>query len=86
MEIEYSKKSMKFLAKQSKTTVQRIRDAVWKLTLNPPEGDIKAMHGADTGKMRLRVGQFRIIYWYTTDNRLKILYVDEIGNRGDIYK
>lgn len=93
MRIMYSKKSLKFLAKQDKATVSRIRAAISKLTLKPPEGGIKAMQGSDRGKMRLRVGSHRIIYWYSEnidetakDQVSEILFIDEIGNRGDIYK
>lgn len=86
MKIKYSKKSLKFLAKQEKSTVDRIRNAIEKLTHDPPDGDIKSMQGGDKGKMRLRVGGYRVIYWYTAENGLEILFIDEIGSRGDIYK
>lgn len=85
MKIKYSKKSLKFLAKQDTATVNRIRSAIEKLTYTPPEGDIKPLQGYKD-KMRLRVGGFRIIYWYSEENGLEILFIDEIGNRGDIYK
>ena len=85
LKIKYSKKSLKFLAKQEKSTVIRIRNAVEKLTYTPPEGDIKELKGSK-GRMRLRVGSFRIIYWYSDENEIEILLIDEIGNRGDIYK
>lgn len=86
MKIQYSKKSLKFLARQERATVDRIKSAIEKLTLTPPEGDIKSMQGGDKGKMRLRVGGYRVIYWYTEEAGLEILFIDEIGNRGDIYK
>ena len=102
MKIKYSKKSLKFLAKQEKATVIRIRTAIQKLSVAPSECDIKEMQGADKGKMRMRVGSFRVIYSYkeeteqetVTENGLEvikeveieILFIDEIGNRGDIYK
>ncbi|MBO5164694.1 MAG: type II toxin-antitoxin system RelE/ParE family toxin [Ruminococcus sp.] len=86
MKIRYSKKSLKFLAKQEKSTVNRIRTAIQKLADTPSECDIKEMQGTKKGKMRMRVGSFRIIYSYTEENGLEILFIDEIGNRGDIYK
>ena len=92
MKIKYSKRSLKFLSKQDSSTVLRIRTAIKKLTYSPPEGDIKAMQGSGKGKIRLRVGSYRIIYWYLeevekADNKvIEILFIDEIGNRGDIYK
>ena len=86
MKIRYSKKALKFLSKQEKSTVIRIRAAIEKLTLVPPEGDIKEMRGFDDGRKRLRVGSFRIIYNYTAEGGVAILLVMEIGSRGDIYK
>lgn len=86
MVIRYSKRSLKFLAKQEKSTINRIKNAIIKLTYMPPEGDIKEMQGNAKGKLRLRIGSYRVIYWYTKESNLEILYIDEIGNRGDIYK
>ncbi len=36
--------------------------------------------------MRLRVGGWRVIYKYGADGGLQVLFILEIGNRGDIYK
>lgn len=85
MKIKYSRKSLKFLAKQDKATVMRITAAIEKLTHIPPEGDIRPLQGSKN-KMRLRVGGFRVIYWHSKENSVEILFIDEIGNRGDIYK
>lgn len=86
MKIRYSKKSLKFLAKQEKAVVNRIRMAIDKLSVSPSECDIKNMEGEDKGKMRMRVGSFRVIYSYRKEIEIEILFIDEIGNRGDIYK
>lgn len=86
MVIRYSKDALKFLAKLDKKSVARIREAIQGLTLSPPQGDIKLMQGYDDNRKRLRVGSWRVIYKYGTDNEIEILFVLDIGNRGDIYK
>ena len=86
MTIRYSKDALKFLSKLDKKSVARIREAISQLTLIPPKGDIKVMQGYTDGRKRLRVGSWRIIYKYGIDSEVEILYVIDIGNRGDIYK
>lgn len=84
--IRYSKDALKFLSKLDKKSVSRIREAVNSLTLSPPVGDIKSMQGYSDGRKRLRVGSWRIIYRHTSENSVEIIFVLDIGNRGDIYK
>lgn len=86
MEIKYSKAALKFLARADKCTVTRIREAIKGLTYNPPEGDIKIMQGFSDNRQRLRVGKYRVIYKYGVDNEIEIVYIIDIGSRGDIYK
>ncbi len=86
MIIRYSKVSLKFLARADKPTVKRIREAIQGLTYTPPEGDIKTMQGFTDGRQRLRVGKYRVIYKYSVDNEMEIVYIIDIGSRGDIYK
>ena len=86
MKIAYSKEALKFLSKLDSKSVERIRKAVFGLTQTPPKGDIKTMEGYSDGRKRLRVGSWRVIYKVNKDNHLEILYVIDIGNRGDIYK
>lgn len=76
MKINYSKQAAKFLVRQDKTTQKRIINAVNSL----PHGDVKKLQGR-TG-YRLRVGNFRIIF----DRTGNIIYIEEIDNRGQIYK
>lgn len=85
MEIQYSKSSLKFLAKIEKKQRERIKLAINDLTLTPPKGDIKPLQGY-IEFYRLRVGSYRIIYKFTVENEIDILYIIDIGNRGDIYK
>ena len=86
MKIKYSRDALKFLAKLDAKSVNRIRNAIQGLTMTPPLGDIKPMQGYDDGRKRLRVGSWRIIFKYGSEGEIEILFVIDIGNRGDIYK
>lgn len=86
MIIRYSKSALKFLEKLDKKSVNRIRIAIQGLTATPPEGDIKPLAGSKDGRMRLRVGGWRVIYKYGAENEIEVLFIIDIGNRGDIYK
>ena len=86
MEIRYSKRALKLLSKLDKNSVDRIKDAIHGLTSVPPEGDIKLMKGYSDGRKRLRVGSWRVIYRLDSQFQVEILWIIDIGNRGDIYK
>ena len=86
IKIRYSRDALKFLSKLDKKSVARIRDAIMGLTYNPPVGDIKTMQGYSDGRKRLRVGSWRIIYRHENEETVEIIFVIDIGNRGDIYK
>ena len=87
MEVKYSKNAQKSINRMDKPTKTRIKNAIEGLKLTPPEGDIKDMKGVEfEGYMRLRVGQYRIIFRYDVERGIKILFIFKIGSRGDIYK
>lgn len=86
MKILYSKNAYKFLSKLDKKSVQRIRNAVYGLTLNPPEGNIVPLKGYSDGRKRLRLGNWRIIFRIDDNDEVKVLFIIDIGNRGDVYK
>ena len=86
MVIQYKKKAIKAINQMDKPTKSRIKSAINGLTLTPPVGDIKQMQGYKDGRLRLRVGQYRIIYKYDNDGTIEILLILDIGARGDIYK
>ncbi len=77
MIINYSKQAIKFLKKQSIDIKRRIVNAIQNL----PAGDVKKFQGT-ASKYRLRVGDYRVIF----DKQGNILYIEKIGNRGDVYK
>jgi mRNA interferase RelE/StbE len=74
---------VKFIAKQEKAVQKRIAEGLKGLLEIPPEGDIKTMKGY-TDLYRLRIGTFRVLF--DIDHNEKIIYIQAIGNRGDIYK
>lgn len=86
MQIKFAKSAAKSLKGLDKPTRTRIKQAILGLTENPPKGDIKLMQGYTDDRLRLRVGKYRIIYRYQVDGTMEILYVMDIGSRGDIYK
>lgn len=85
MQIEYSNKAAKYINALDKPTKRRIREAIEGLTGQPPVGDIKTMQGFADGQLRLRVGKYRVVYKYIGANAV-VLYIIEVGSRGDIYK
>ena len=87
MKIKYSRDALKFLSKQTKDTVNRIRSNInEKLTKKPPEGDIAPLEGYKDGRKRLRVGRWRIIFKYTEEDELEVLEIIDIDSRGGVYK
>lgn len=86
MEVRYSRDALRFLSKLDKKSVERIRSAIHGLTQIPPEGDIRPLQGYTDGRKRLRGGGWRIIFKYGNDGEIEVLFIIDIGNRGDIYK
>ena len=85
MEIRLSRDAEKFLRRVDSKTRQRLIAGITGLTQKPPKGDIKPLSGYTDGRFRLRVGGYRVIYKIFND-AIEILYVIDIGVRGDIYK
>lgn len=79
-QIILKKKAKKFIDKLPVNEKRRVVAAIEQL---PNGEDIKKLKGHDK-LLRLRVGDYRIIY--TVDNGKLIVYVIDIDNRGDIYK
>ncbi len=78
--IDIRRKAEKFIRKLPRQDKERVLSAIYRL----PEGeDIKKLQGHE-GLMRLRVGDYRIIY--RVDNGRFIVLVIDAGSRGDIYK
>jgi mRNA interferase RelE/StbE len=90
MKIQYAKSAKKVINSLDSRTKQRIKKAIEGLTEDPPKGDIKPLQGFDDGRCRLRKGGIRVIFKFTLDKSdkepKKMLYIMDVGDRGDIYK
>lgn len=79
-QIVLEKPAQKFLKRLNRTDKERILRAIYKL----PEGEnIKRLKGHQD-LLRLRVGDYRVIY--TVNNGKLVVCVVDIGNCGDVYK
>ena len=81
MEIKYHKRAIKFINSLPPKERERIKAGIYRLIDSPETCDIKIVEGYND-LFRLRIGQYRVIY--TKDN--VILFIVDVGNRGDIYK
>jgi len=78
-------RAAKYLQRLSEKQRTRIKEALAQLAEDPFKlAGVKAMLGEWDGYRRMRVGDFRIIFWVDEDER--IIYVDHLGARGDVYK
>lgn len=77
--INFEKAALKFLEKQPKPQRLRLYKAIYKL---PNGTDIKKLKGSEM--FWLRVGNYRILY--TIDDGIKVITIENIDNRGDVYK
>jgi len=84
MNIEFSKDAERFLRKQDKENYQRIINKIKLLAGNPFPKNCKRIQGRKEKVFRIRVGDLRILYVVFKEKDL--IFVTEIGKRGNIYK
>ena len=84
-QIVIHRRAVRYLERLSGPDRERIQKALAHLMEAPDTypGAIQ-MAGEWAGYQRIRIGDFRVIFWY--DGNEDIIYVDHIGLRGDIYK
>lgn len=77
--ITFEKAAIKFLKKQNAKLQESILNAI----SNLPDGkDVKKLKGYDL--YRMRISNVRVIY--SIDSDIKIINIENIDNRGDVYK
>lgn len=79
------KRALKYLSKLTSSKKTKIKKLLTELIDNPIQReDVKPMLGEWKGYYRIRIGNVRLIFWVDQDK--KIIYVDHVGSRGDVYK
>jgi mRNA interferase RelE/StbE len=79
------KRAARYLKSLPEFQRQRIKQSLKELEDGITDNvDVKSMVGEWKGYYRMRIGDTRVIFWI--DHKLKTIYVDHIGSRGDIYK
>ncbi len=79
------KKAAKYYESLDDKTAKRINKAIEAMSINPLEGlHIKRLRGTHEGKYRYAIGDLRIVYRVNEED--KIIFIEAIGPRGDIYK
>lgn len=74
-----------YLKRLPQSQKKRIKSVLHDLASDPSNyPNVKSMVGEWAGYRRIRVGNIRIVFWLVVTE--KIIYVDHIGPRGDIYK
>ncbi len=79
------KKAIKYYESLGDKTARKINKAIEKIRKNPSESShIKRLKGRLEGKYRYTIGNLRIVYSINTEE--KIIFIEAIGPRGDVYK
>ena len=81
MRYDFSNEAAKAVSNMDTATAGRVIKGIMGL---PGKGDVKPMEGCSDGRMRLRVGGYRVVFKLLEDGGTLIII--DIGPRGDIYK
>ena len=85
MQITYTKKARKVLAKMDNRVAERIFAKIEAYAANPvaQTNNVRALHGHNG--YRLRVGDYRVIFSVSDDGAVAIMTVMSVGHRKEVY-
>lgn len=81
--IEFLRTARKELSKLPQDIQRRISEKIEQLKFNPYSSGVKALKNGG-GRLRLRVGEYRIIY--RLENDCLIIIIIKLGHRRNIYR
>ena len=82
--IEWSAPALRELRKLDKPLGRRILTAVTKLGVDPRPPGVRALTGQPPGTMRLRIGDYRVVYVVQDD--LVLVTVVRVAHRREVYR
>ena len=83
--VSLHKKAIKYYVSLDDKTAKKINKAIEEISENPFEGShIKKMRGTYEGNYRYAADDLRIVYRVNAET--KIILIEAIGPRGDVYK
>ncbi len=85
-EIHFSSEARNFIKKCDPKLKQQLKESIESLKTMPPAGDIKSLEGYKDGRMRMRIGKYRVIFRYEQRGDQRVIHIIDRGSRGDIYK
>ncbi|WP_239377077.1 type II toxin-antitoxin system RelE/ParE family toxin [Frankia sp. Cj5] len=83
-EIEWTTRALRELRKLDGVTARRVLTAVTQLSNDPRPHGVRALVGEPSGVLRLRVGDYRVIY-HVEDARLVVAVV-RVAHRREVYR
>lgn len=83
-EIEWTAPALRELRKLDKSLARRVLRAVTELGSNPRAPGVRALAGQPPGTMRLRIGDYRVVYVIQDD--LILVTVVRVAHRREVYR
>jgi mRNA interferase RelE/StbE len=83
-EIEWTGSALRELRKLDKQIARRILRAVTSLAVDPRPAGVRALSGHPTSTMRLRVGDYRVVY-VVDDDQIPVVIV-RVAHRREVYR
>jgi len=83
-ELRLSREAEKILKRLQTDRKQQIERVLEEMRQTPFSGDVKKLRGTASGSYRRRVGALRVVF--QLDQQGRVIWIETLGFRGDVYK